>query len=399
MCAFVIVCSFFIPRSKAAGPLVKVSDDLSVYDPDNPKLVIFHSPACHSCVKVIGEIIPKIEKKYKGKVSLEYRDIDEIDNYTLLLGLQEKHGVTLTGSLPVLYMNGCFVNDYENIKGGWEAFISGALETECKVKQSILPAVDLVSRFQRFTPELIMGVGFIDGINPCAFTVIIFFMSFMALQGFKRRELVGIGLSFIFAVFITYLLIGAGVFGFFYRLNRFWVLIKIINYTIGSFSVIFGIFAAYDYFKFIRTGRTEGMVLQLPKGIKEQIHKVIRLFGRVDNKSRGIDPVRKFSYKMIISAFVTGFLVSLLESVCTGQAYLPTISFILKTAPLKLQAMGYLVLYNVMFVVPLLIIYIFAIFGVTSERFAKILKKYLSTIKFLTAALFFAFGIFLIWRA
>ena len=96
---------------------------------------------------------------------------------------------------------------------------------------------------------------------------------------------------------------------------------------------------------------------------------------------------------------ITGFLVSLLEAVCTGQAYLPTISFILKTTPLKLQAMGYLLLFNVMFVVPLLIIFIFAVFGVTSERFSKVFKKYLSVIKVLMAVLFFGFGIFLIWRA
>ena len=152
-------------------------------------------------------------------------------------------------------------------------------------------------------------------------------------------------------------------------------------------------------FLLMKTGRTEGMILQLPKSITSQVHKVIGLFGRVVNKSTGITSSRRSSYRMIISALITGFLVSLLEAVCTGQAYLPTISFILKTSTLKVQAMGYLLLYNIMFVVPLFIIFIFAVFGVTSEQFSKVFKKYLLAIKVLMAVLFFGFGVFLIWRA
>ena len=366
---------------------------------DKPTLVIFHSPACHYCVKVRQEIIPEIEKKYKGRVILEYRDVDNIEDYTLLLGLEEKYGVTVAGSMPIFYMRGHFINGYENIKSGWERFINSALEPSNKVKPVILPVVDLLSRFSRFTPALIMSVGFIDGLNPCAFTVIVFFMSFMALQGYRKRELIGIGLSFIFAVFVTYLLIGIGVFSFFYRLKRFWLLVKIINCSIGAFSIIIGILTVYDFFKFMKTRQTEGLILQLPKGIKDQIHKVIGLFGRVIKKSARATPGRGFSYRAIVSALVTGFLVSFLEAVCTGQAYIPTISFILKTSSLKLQAMGYLLLFNAMFVVPLLIIFIFTIFGVTSERFAKFFKKYILVIKMLMAVLFFGLGVFLIWKA
>ncbi len=368
-------------------------------DADKPKLVIFHSPSCHYCIKVKQEIIPEIEKKYKDSIVLEYRNVDNIEDYTLLLSLQEKNGVTLTGSLPVFYMGGRFINGYENIKSGWERFINGALEPSSQEKPGVLPAVDLLSRFKNFTPALIISVGFVDGINPCAFTVIVFFMSFMALQGYKKRELVGIGFSFIFAVFITYLLIGIGALSFFYRLSHFWILVKIINYSIGVFSIILGILAVYDFFNYMKTKQTKGMILQLPKSITSQVHKVIGLFGRVVNKSTGITSSRRSSYRMIISALITGFLVSLLEAVCTGQAYLPTISFILKTSTLKVQAMGYLLLYNIMFVVPLFIIFIFAVFGVTSEQFSKVFKKYLLAIKVLMAVLFFGFGVFLIWRA
>jgi cytochrome c biogenesis protein CcdA len=104
-------------------------------------------------------------------------------------------------------------------------------------------------------------------------------------------------------------------------------------------------------------------------------------------------------FRLVLSALITGFLVSVLELICTGQTYLPTITFILKTTPLKLPALAYLLLYNFMFVAPLFIIFAFALFGATSGQFSKILQKHLPIIKILMAIVFFGLGIFLILRA
>jgi len=52
-----------------------------------------------------------------------------------------------------------------------------------------------------------------------------------------------------------------------------------------------------------------------------------------------------------------------------------------------------------MFVVPLLVIFILALIGVTSGQFYQFLKKHLLAIKVLMAVLFFGLGIYLILRA
>jgi cytochrome c biogenesis protein CcdA len=78
--------------------------------------------------------------------------------------------------------------------------------------------------------------------------------------------------------------------------------------------------------------------------------------------------------------------------------YLPTIAFVLKASPLKLQALGYLLLYNIMFIVPLIVIFVLALMGTTSSQFSAFLKKHLGLIKIFMAVLFFSLGIFLIWR-
>lgn len=364
-----------------------------------PKLIIFHSFNCHSCIKVKKEIMPEIEKKFKDKIIIEYRDIADIENYKLLLSLQEKHKIKLSNDLPIFYFGGGFLNREAQISRKWEPFLARSLPITGGEKAQAGPQIDLISRFKDFRLFTIVSAGLIDGINPCAFTVIVFFISFLVLQGYKRKELIAIGLCFIFAVFLTYLLLGLGLFSFLYRINGFWLITKTVNLLIGIFSIILGIFAVFDFIKFKKTGTTEGLTLQLPQSIKNQIHKVVGLHYRVDKKSGENNPGRPL-FKLILSALITGFLISLLEAVCTGQTYLPTITFILKTAPdLQLQAFGYLLLYNIMFTVPLLIIFIFALLGVTTEQFSDFLKSRLPIIKILMAILFFGLGIFLVLRA
>jgi len=363
---------------------------------DLPKLIIFHSPGCHRCVEVKQEVMPAIENEFKDKIIFEYRDIGQIENYTMVLGLLHKNGSGPSFQTPLFYLRGKFLTAKGEVKDNLRNFILEGLKG---IQPSAQPAAfDLTAYFKSFVPAAIIIAGLEDGINPCAFTVIVFFISFLAVQGYRRRDLIFIGSAFIFAVFATYLGIGLGIFNFFYHFKGFWLISRLFNLVIGALSILFGILAVYDFIKFKKTGSTDELILQLPKPIKERIHKVIGFFYRKSPREKqgkslpGLD-------KLILSALITGFLVSLLEAVCTGQMYLPTISFVLKASPLKLQALGYLLLYNIMFVIPLIVIFILALLGTSSAQFSNFLKRRLGLIKILMAALFFSLGLFLIWRA
>ncbi len=381
--------------------LICLASFISVYSQTQPeennKLIIFHSPTCRKCIEAKAKIIPDIEKEFAGKVRTEYRDITDIENFKLLLSLKEKYGSTIENIWPVFYFQGHFLNGRGQIKKeALRVLIGKSLSQESEGKQG-LPSIDLIAYFRTFEPFAIISAGLADGINPCAFTVIVFFISFLSLQGYKKRELIVIGLTFIFAVFITYLAIGLGLFGFLYKISGFWLISRIFNLTVGILSIILGVLALYDFFKFKRTAQTEGLLLQLPQAVKNQIHSLIGLHYR-RTKEEGGKALKVHILRLALSALIVGFLVSILEAVCTGQVYLPTITFVLKAAHLKLQALGYLILYNVMFIVPLFIIFLFALLGVTSEQFSRLLKRHLSAIKILMAILFFGLGIFLIWR-
>ena len=243
-----------------------------------------------------------------------------------------------------------------------------------------------IKRFLSWGLLTVAGAGLIDGINPCAFTVLVFFISFLNFVGYRKRELLVLGIVFILAVFLTYILLGLGLFKFIQSLESFTLLSKIIYLGTASLAVILGIYSLYDWYIYRRTGNPEDVKLRLPDFIKQKIHKTIQ--GASRNK-------KKTLLELAGAVFLSGFIVSLLESVCTGQTYIPTIAYVFRDPGLRMHALGYLVLYNLMFILPLVIILIAGLAGVGSEAFSKLIRRHLGVVKLLTAALFFFLGILL----
>jgi cytochrome c biogenesis protein CcdA len=359
------------------------------------KLLVFHSINCQECIKVKNTIMPQIQREFQDKIQIEYRDTAVEENYKLLLSLKEKYNNKIELVLPVFYFEGQLLNAKAEVKNNLRRMIAQSLSKP--PTQQELPAIDLLEHFKSFKIFGIIAAGLGDGVNPCAFTVIVFFISYLALQGYRKKELTAIGFSFILAVFLTYLLIGFGLFNIIYSLDKFLLVRKVFNISIGIFSLTLGVLSYYDLVTFKKTKDSKGLILQLPETVKKRIHAIIGWHYRKPKGQEG-RVSKPHIFRLIISALVTGFLVSFLELVCTGQLYLPTIKFALKTTPLKLQALGYLLLYNLMFIMPLLIIFILALLGVTSEQFSKMLKKHIVSLKALMTILFFSLGIVLIWR-
>ena len=120
----------------------------------------------------------------------------------------------------------------------------------------------------------VAGAGLLDGINPCAFATIIFFLSYMNLVGRGRKEMLIAGGAFALAVFVTYLLLGLGTLSFMNYLKRFSGVTTCV-YLIAA-MLTFGLagLSLYDAVK-AKQGKTKDILLQLPRAL-QRIHKVIR---------------------------------------------------------------------------------------------------------------------------
>jgi thiol-disulfide isomerase/thioredoxin len=233
----------------------------------------------------------------------------------------------------------------------------------------------MVERFKSLGLLTIVTAGLIDGINPCAFATLIFFISYLTMVGRKRNEILWVGIGFAGAVFGTYLLIGFGILSFIQHLAFLPLFSRIVYLMTIAIALVLGILSLYDY-RQLKKGRPSEMKLQLPDFLKKRIHRTIRQESK--------------STRYFLAAIVSGFVISLLEFTCTGQVYLPTILFVTTVPSLKASAISYLILYNGMFIVPLLVIFGVVYWGVSSEQLGLFLQKRSSTIKLLTSLLFFA---------
>jgi sulfite exporter TauE/SafE len=235
----------------------------------------------------------------------------------------------------------------------------------------------ILQRFKSFSFAAVLGAGLLDGVNPCAFTTIIFFVSYLAVMGRKGRDIVFVGGAFTVAVFATYLLVGIGVLGFVHSLGVVQTFSRLVYLATGVFCLVLAALSLYDLYR-IKQGRIEDIALKLPQGLQRRVHKAIREGRNTRN--------------YVWAAFVTGFLVSLLELACTGQVYLPTIIFVTGVPELRMNAIFYLVLYNLMFILPLVIIFVLVFFGTTSKQLTGFFQTNAAVVKLLTAILFAALG-------
>ncbi len=242
---------------------------------------------------------------------------------------------------------------------------------------------DIFERFAQFSVFGILLAGLLDGLNPCAFATLIFFVSYLLFIGRRRRDIILMAIFFILAVFVTYLTIGIGAYGLLRYLSGFSIIAKIIFLGFGVVALVLGTLSLRDYFV-AKKGQHDKMILQLPLGIKQRIHKDIKEKTAV----RGI----------IFGSLIAGFLISFLEFGCTGQVYLPTITFMISKVGYTLKPLLALFLYNIMFILPLIIIAFMATLF-TTQKIAKSLESKTSTIKLFTAFLFFALGVLLILSA
>ena len=233
----------------------------------------------------------------------------------------------------------------------------------------------IIERFRKWSLSAVLIAGFMDGINPCAFATIIFLVSYLTFVGKKGREILIYGIIFTSGVFIAYLLAGMGLMAFLHQLSSFPLISKGIYLLIAIFALTLGIVSLYDYVLF-RRGQVAKWKLQLPKSMKLKIHGIIR----EQSQFKG----------GLLATFGAGFVIAICTVICTAQVYLPTIGFIMKIPELRTHAIFNLLLYNIMFIVPLVAVFVSTFFGVTSEKVALITKGHTGTVKLLTAILFLA---------
>jgi len=349
------------------------------------ELAIFSTPYCRVCREISNKIIPEVEKKCNIGIKVYEYHVDKPQNLEKFIFLKKKYG---RGSvkLPVLLIGDEFL-PWSDVKNNFEEVIRRNVNKKLVhvVEEDIAIKEEKIKINVTLLPVILAGL--IDGINPCVFVVITFFITYLLFILNRPREVVFFtGLFFILGVFVTYFLIGLGIKTIVEVVTSYRWIAKIVYICIGAVTFIFGVLSFRDavVIKKLEEGKGGKVVLQLPEGVKKFIEKVIRRQA-------------KNTYFVIVS-FVTGLIVSTLEFVCTGQVYFPTIMYILHTTGWKkFIGLFYLLVYCVMFVVPLLIIFFFLYLGVSSEKIRKFGYEHFSLVKLLLGFVFVFLSLYLVY--
>lgn len=365
--------------SPAPSNEVAENEETAVY------LAYFYDPTCLECAQVSKELA-HLQRQYPELVVQTYNLREEA---ALNEALCEKYGVPTEKRLlaPAIFIgsqcltSGVITQDHLSslIQDPEPAALIPPWEG-LEDSQSTA-AARLVARFQEIGVLAVAGAGLLDGVNPCAFTTIIFFVSYLALVGRKGREVLFVGAAFTLAVFLTYLAMGLGLVEVVQQLKSFATIGRIIYGTTAVVCLVLAGLSLWDYRK-IRRGEFTKIALQLPKSLKQRIHSTIRRSSRSAKGYAG-------------AAFVTGVLVSIFELACTGQVYLPTIIFVTGVAEMRSKAIAYLLLYNLMFVVPLLAVFVVTYLGTSSKQLTATFRAHAGAVKLFTAVLFTILGLWL----
>lgn len=239
--------------------------------------------------------------------------------------------------------------------------------------------VSILQRFRSMGPLAVVLAALIDGINPCAFATILFFISYLTISKRPRRALLAVGLLFSLGVFTTYLAIGLGAMSLLRLASKVHVLGLVLFGVMGAGCFILAGLSLRDYL-LARQGRLKEMTLTLSDGARAKIKQRIRIA----------------SGAVAGAAFVTGIFVSLVELACTGQVYLPTISFVIGIPEMRSSATAYLILYNLIFIFPLILILILAVYGISASRVQDWFVRNVARTKLVMAIIFVILGALLL---
>jgi len=359
--------------------------------PEPVRVYFFTTPGCGECAHA-RDMLSRVQREFPRLETLE-RNIRKADSAQLNEALSEQFTVPELQRLvtPAVFSQAGYL-----IKDDIQPGKLGELLT----RASNLPASDtwhrvaadtqtlaaaeqaIETRFGNIQLGVILGAGLLDGLNPCAFATIILFLSYLQIARRGVAAMLAVGIFFILGVFITYFVLGLGLAEVIEKIAVLESLGRVLSYALAAFVLVIFVLNVRDGILCLQ-GRLAETTLQLPKMIKQRVRDVVRTGARHP--------------RFVVTAFGSGVIISVLELACTGQVYAPTIYYMVQSG--SGTAVMWLLIYNLAFIAPLVLIFTMTFFGLRSDALIRFQTEKTATVKFLTAALFLVLFVVLIATA
>jgi len=334
---------------------------LAVDNQNNDKQIVnlhvFYGKGCSHCGKAL-DFLKMMDRKYPSLEVKKHEVYFDTQERNLFGQMATGFGTSIEG-VPTIFINNKVIVGFSNtIAESVEQEIQQCLAYSCndpvdKIKNTIKATKlvdDNLSTKSSGTAQLkrtltipaVISAATVDAINPCAFAVLIILLTTVLASKDKRRALLS-GLAFSLSIFISYLLMGVGL----YSAIQATGLSHTFYGVVAVLAILIGLFNLKDYLWY-----GKWFVMEVPMSWRPKLKAVIR----------GVTSVP--------GAFLIGFVISLFLLPCTSGPYIVILGLLAKSAT-KNYAFLLLILYNLIFVLPMIIITLAIYFGFTTTKQAE----------------------------
>ncbi len=287
---------------------------------DNPEL----------CDKVGVDRYPTWE--IDGKLYPGVKSIEELKKLTNCEGCDCKDEECLNNK-----NNTIEINDSQTCSNETDSCIKSIDPTTCSSNQTgINPITPAEPNKKPFTIASIILLAIVNAMNPCALAalVMVLISILIANEDKKYKVLLG-GLMFTLAVFIGYFIYGIVILQLFRSFADFTASIAVyVKDGLAILAILLGLFNIKDYISY----KPGGLVTEMPMKLRPRMKQIVKAI----TSPKG--------------AFIAGLLVTLFLLPCTMGPYLIAIGNLSTEGTSIISAFPYLLLYNAIFVIPMIII-------------------------------------------
>ncbi len=292
-------------------------------------MVLIFAQGCPHC-EALNSYIANLSKTYDIRVSY----VNALTNQTTLAEYLNNYNISKNdwGAVPILIVN----NTYCAGDTPCESFLAANIGAFSKNGTPQLSPGGSSNLGNLSIAELTV-LALVDSINPCAFAVLIFLLSTLFIRNpNNRRKILFAGVSFALGIFAFYIIIGVLLLLGIKSVLAITNLKSIYVYcAFGAFAIILGLWNIKDYLAYGR-----GVAMEVPKSWRP------KMFGVMDKIL--------FKFASIPAAFVAGVIVTAFLLPCITGPYFVAGS-LLKNLPIG-TAIAWLAYYNLIFILPMLII-------------------------------------------
>lgn len=342
--------------TKLEGAILDQKKNLTEYSdpavPQSPALpagtntpltaTFFYGNGCGHCENV-KPLIADIQTRYP-ELSLEKLEINNNQtNREKYLAMRLQYGLTTGGILPTIFIGEYALVGETEVKDHFEEKILA--EKQRIASGTPANPVNLTPvgsgnplGTPAFSPYMVVFAALVDSMNPCGLSVLVFLLISMAAAGNRKRILL-VGCVYIAAMFLFHLFVGIGLFS----AMAISGLAKPFSIIGGAVALILGIVTLADVFR-----NKETFLLSIPESRKGML-------GTYARKAT------------VPAAFVLGILAGVLGFSCTGGIYISILGLMGRDMTV-MTGLPYLILYNLIFVLPLVLVTFLVAYGFSPER-------------------------------